>query len=256
MATSKIISDIKSGKPEDKDNADDHTVHRMLVTASSEDGGEETEICPEGTIVYSKSSESSGRSSPEKSQELSKKSSIVDTISDSLSTVRQVRELHSEKDSGIDDVKSDTDLEKSSPTPETEVGREPTKETDKISVTDRGEEQISGKSTPDKDNSVKSLASGKSTPDLSDLERSKEITSSTEDLKKIRCIEIEVKPETKLDSPTPKDEHKDTDDKPKVQPIIEHKQIEKTESVPKKKHTNMMNKLPKKSKSRKKGKIA
>ncbi|KAJ8965873.1 hypothetical protein NQ314_003853 [Rhamnusium bicolor] len=124
MATSKIISEIKSGKSEEKDDSDEAgIVHRMLVTASSEDGGEEIEICPVGTITFSKSSESSGRSSPEKSQELSKKSSIVDTISDSLSTVKQVVELHSEKDSGIDDVKSDTDLESQE------------KETDAVSTT-------------------------------------------------------------------------------------------------------------------------
>lgn len=41
------------------------TVHRMLVTASSEDGGEETVICPVGSIMFSRSSESSGRSTPD-----------------------------------------------------------------------------------------------------------------------------------------------------------------------------------------------
>lgn len=99
MATSKMISDIKTSKMEEildgqecekLDEEDSGTVHRMLVTASSEDGGEETEICPAGSITFSKSSESSGRSSPEQSQKLSQKSSIVDTFSDSLSTVRQI----------------------------------------------------------------------------------------------------------------------------------------------------------------------
>lgn len=37
----------------------------MLVTASSEDGGEETVICPPGSIIFSRSSESSGRSTPD-----------------------------------------------------------------------------------------------------------------------------------------------------------------------------------------------
>lgn len=65
--TSKVIADIKSEKDESQnlDDADGSTVHRMLVTASSEDGGEETVICPPGSIIFSRSSESSGRSSPE-----------------------------------------------------------------------------------------------------------------------------------------------------------------------------------------------
>ncbi|GJQ81610.1 futsch [Trypoxylus dichotomus] len=68
-ATSKMISEIKSSKiDEPKGDADTGTVHRMLVTTSSEDGGEEIEICPKGTITFSKSSESSGRSSPDQSQ--------------------------------------------------------------------------------------------------------------------------------------------------------------------------------------------
>ncbi|XP_055641496.1 microtubule-associated protein futsch [Toxorhynchites rutilus septentrionalis] len=45
------------------------TVQRMLVTASSEDGGEETVICPAGTITFSKSAtpepQASGRTTPE-----------------------------------------------------------------------------------------------------------------------------------------------------------------------------------------------
>lgn len=95
MATSKIISDIKSNKVEETENKDEPeidsgTVHRMLVTTSSEDGGEEIEICPPGTITFSRSSESSGRSSPDL-QKTSQKSSVVDTISDTLSTVRQVQ---------------------------------------------------------------------------------------------------------------------------------------------------------------------
>lgn len=82
--TSKIIADIKSGKAvsvegaslEKSESTDSSaTVHRMLVTASSEDGGEETVICPAGSITFSRSSESSGRSSP-------------DIQSDSMSTVK------------------------------------------------------------------------------------------------------------------------------------------------------------------------
>ncbi|CAG9772447.1 unnamed protein product [Ceutorhynchus assimilis] len=104
------IVESKSIKPEDiippipeepheeemngvKEDDESGTVHRMLVTTSSEDGGEEIEICPAGTITFSKSSESSGRSSPEPSQKTqSQKSSIVETLSDTLSTVKQVAE--------------------------------------------------------------------------------------------------------------------------------------------------------------------
>ncbi|XP_050293739.1 microtubule-associated protein futsch [Anthonomus grandis grandis] len=84
------------------------TVHRMLVTASSEDGGEEIEICPAGTITFSRSSESSGRSSPEHSQKTqSQKSSIVETLSDTISTVKQA----AEKTEQIFDTEVDRKLE-------------------------------------------------------------------------------------------------------------------------------------------------
>ncbi|XP_056642024.1 microtubule-associated protein futsch [Diorhabda sublineata] len=162
MATSKMLSNIKSGKPEEiddekskeevesqledtdeeKPDEDVGTVHRMLVTASSEDGGEETEICPPGTIIFSRSSESSGRSSPDPSQKVSK-SSIVDTVSDTLSTVRQVADLPSEKDSGIDDADQETQ--------------------EKISDNETGKKEkteellISGTFSPDKDVSITSL---------------------------------------------------------------------------------------------------
>ncbi|XP_052868777.1 microtubule-associated protein futsch [Anopheles cruzii] len=43
---------LSQGGPREEDVG---TVQRMLVTASSEDGGEETVICPEGTITFSKS---------------------------------------------------------------------------------------------------------------------------------------------------------------------------------------------------------
>ncbi|XP_018566984.1 microtubule-associated protein futsch [Anoplophora glabripennis] len=102
-----LPDDIKEAlEKELSDIEDQKTVQRMLVTASSEDGGEEIEICPVGTIIFSKSSESSGRSSPEKSQE-SKKSSIVDTISDSLTTVKQYTEA--ELDADIGNVNSEQD---------------------------------------------------------------------------------------------------------------------------------------------------
>lgn len=51
-----------SPRPDDADQEQDDaeqesaTVQRMLVTASSEDGGEETEICAQGTIIFSPSS--------------------------------------------------------------------------------------------------------------------------------------------------------------------------------------------------------
>ncbi|KAL3280361.1 hypothetical protein HHI36_017850 [Cryptolaemus montrouzieri] len=77
---------------------DSGTVRRMLVTASSEDGGAEIEICPPGTITFSRSSESSGRSSPENSsRKPSQSSSILDTISDQT-TVKELGEAQSKKE--------------------------------------------------------------------------------------------------------------------------------------------------------------
>ncbi|XP_060525746.1 microtubule-associated protein futsch [Cylas formicarius] len=125
-ATSKVISDIREKTLEKGDSEEAGTVHRMLVTASSEDGGEETEICPPGTITFSRSSESSGRSSPEPSQKTSQKSSIVETLSETLSTVKQIV---SEKDSGIDETKSEDrdvsrDVEESGGSPDLEAEQE------------------------------------------------------------------------------------------------------------------------------------
>lgn len=87
QVTSKIITvEDNTAKEEQKtddvssqdlDNAT--TVHRMLVTASSEDGGEETVICPPGSIIFSRSSESSGRSSPELTSGKKSSVSIEDT---------------------------------------------------------------------------------------------------------------------------------------------------------------------------------
>ncbi|KAH1012652.1 hypothetical protein HUJ05_011772 [Dendroctonus ponderosae] len=89
---------FKSGAELSEDTSDKEddagVVHRMLVTASSEDGGEEIEICPAGTIIFSKSSESSGRSSPEGSQKTpSQKSSIVETLTDTASTAKHITDL-------------------------------------------------------------------------------------------------------------------------------------------------------------------
>ncbi|CAH1992704.1 unnamed protein product [Acanthoscelides obtectus] len=197
MATSKMISDIKTAKTDEKENEEEvGTVHRMLVTASSEDGGEEIEICPPGSITFSRSSESSGRSSPDHSQKLSQKSSVIDTVSESLTTVR-TREQE-EKDSGIDDGKSDVELPDQKSTTEKVSGREsPLKKVEDASI-----KTISGKSTPDKDASIKSIASGKSTPDISDLEQSKDTDEfkKTEEDMSIEAVEkIEAETVAKKD---------------------------------------------------------
>lgn len=69
-SSSKMISSIKSSSPdkehapEDQFDNDPGIVHRMLVTASSEDGGEEIEICPKGSIIFHKP-DNSGKSTPE-----------------------------------------------------------------------------------------------------------------------------------------------------------------------------------------------
>ncbi|XP_008201097.2 microtubule-associated protein futsch [Tribolium castaneum] len=110
-ATSKIISDIKQAQPKDEEikeeqDADAGTVHRMLVTASSEDGGEEIEICPPGTITFSRSSESSGRSSPDvQSQKQSQKSSIADTFSDGTVIIKSVQDANKLIKDEIKDIK-------------------------------------------------------------------------------------------------------------------------------------------------------
>ncbi|XP_058825626.1 microtubule-associated protein futsch [Topomyia yanbarensis] len=57
---------LSQGAPRDEDVG---TVQRMLVTTSSEDGGEEIDICPAGTITFSKSPtpepQVSGKTTPE-----------------------------------------------------------------------------------------------------------------------------------------------------------------------------------------------
>nr|XP_023013573.1 microtubule-associated protein futsch [Leptinotarsa decemlineata] len=190
MATSKIISDIKSGKPDETveieepkkevggkfkevslddefevqeektEDEESGTIHRMLVTASSEDGGEEIEICPPGTITFPRSSESSGRSSPDPSQKVFQKSSWVETISDASIIVKQIGEPESEKLSGPDEE------EKEISHPITVAPIQLSEDTSSL------EKIITGKTTPDE----KSEASQKSTPDTSDLEKLKKDT--------------------------------------------------------------------------------
>ncbi|KAG5886442.1 hypothetical protein JTB14_024656 [Gonioctena quinquepunctata] len=236
IATSKIISDIKSGKAEEimeeavsdqmvdekqegsifglEEKIDEEgsgIIHRMLVTASSEDGGEETEICPPGTIIFSRSSESSGRSSPDPSHKLSQKSSIVGTLSETLNTVEHIEELPSAKDSGIEgELQEETSAATEEKPKEQTIFEEKSKEVSSLDMS-------SGKSSPDKDDSIKSLASGKSTPDMSDLEKFKETESLSEDLKKAidlkeskmvedKPLQIEEAPQ--ISSTTPEEEVK------------------------------------------------
>ncbi|KAK9871235.1 hypothetical protein WA026_011511 [Henosepilachna vigintioctopunctata] len=121
-ATEEKIESSHSLEGKDDEKLDDHgliridesedpgTVHRMLVTASSEDGGEEIEICPAGTITFSKSSESSGRSSPENvSRKPSQSSSALDTISDHT-TVKELVESQPKKEE-IEEHASKTSIE-------------------------------------------------------------------------------------------------------------------------------------------------
>ncbi|XP_066246626.1 microtubule-associated protein futsch-like [Euwallacea similis] len=88
IKTEDEIPPIPEESEDEKQAKQEDVVHRMLVTASSEDGGEETEICPAGSITFSRSSESSGRSSPEQKTQ-SQKSSAVET-EESASTVKKV----------------------------------------------------------------------------------------------------------------------------------------------------------------------
>lgn len=148
-STSKIISSIKTSttsedakegtQENDDDNFDNDPgiVHRMLVTASSEDGGEETVICPPGSIIFQKA-ENSGRSTPEGGQ--SPKLPLQDDIFSYTIHDHDKNELddqHEQVDAIID-TKEKADEEE----PEKDVLR-------------------SGKSTP-----AKEILSGKSSPDL------------------------------------------------------------------------------------------
>ncbi|CAH0553675.1 unnamed protein product [Brassicogethes aeneus] len=196
MASSKILQDIKSKADEnDKVEEDPGTVHRMLVTASSEDGGEEIEICPPGTITFSKSSESSGRSSPEIRMS-SKKSSIVDTASESIVTIiketeeKEIKEeKHESKEETLEVKVKDEKKESGISTPDLKDSKEasgktsplllekdsgqasPSLEKPKMPETINDSKDASGKSSPDllvKESHIEMSkeASGKSTPDL------------------------------------------------------------------------------------------
>ncbi|CAH1992705.1 unnamed protein product [Acanthoscelides obtectus] len=99
---------------------------------------------------------------------------------------------------GIDDGKSDVELPDQKSTTEKVSGREsPLKKVEDASI-----KTISGKSTPDKDASIKSIASGKSTPDISDLEQSKDTDEfkKTEEDMSIEAVEkIEAETVAKKD---------------------------------------------------------
>ncbi|XP_066149888.1 microtubule-associated protein futsch-like [Euwallacea fornicatus] len=115
IKTEDEIPPIPEESEDEKQAKQEDVVHRMLVTASSEDGGEETEICPAGSITFSRSSESSGRSSPEQKTQ-SQKSSVVETEEsvstarrvDSQTNIESVKENNDEKHLG--DIKDDGDV--------------------------------------------------------------------------------------------------------------------------------------------------
>ena len=164
------IDDIKLEEiAKQGDESDVVTVHRMLVTASSEDGGEETEICPTGTITFSKSSESSGRTSPDISiQKGSIKTAKDDDIDGSQRSSR----------SSTPDIKITPDI-------------------DKLETIDRKEDVVDH---TESDSKLKDKSSRSSTPDSTKIsdplkdkvekEKLEEITT-TKDL--VDSLDIETK---------------------------------------------------------------
>ena len=80
------VEEIKEKKPEIGE--DIGSVRRMLVTASSEDGGQETEICAAGTIAFQKAitpedslKDTSIKTTPDKDSLLLDKDSLHSEIS-------------------------------------------------------------------------------------------------------------------------------------------------------------------------------
>ncbi|XP_063908834.1 microtubule-associated protein futsch isoform X2 [Zophobas morio] len=182
QATSRMIQDIKHSQPKDdkideeptkeEQEGDGGTVHRMLVTASSEDGGEETEICPAGTITFSRSSESSGRSSPElQSQKLSQKSSIADTFSEATVITKS---LTKDTQSSLEETKVIEDS--------ADVKESPFATDDAVSDKEKVVEEIVDKSVVDK------LAESKDTVTISDKEKKDDVNKQVEDTKELEEI--------------------------------------------------------------------
>ncbi|XP_058446970.1 microtubule-associated protein futsch [Malaya genurostris] len=106
---------LSQGAPRDEDVG---TVQRMLVTTSSEDGGEEIDICPPGTITFSKSPtpepQISGKTTPDirlDEQAVEQKTVTEKTDKPKLPEVQQQTDKTSPASSG----KSSPDL-KTSPT--------------------------------------------------------------------------------------------------------------------------------------------
>ncbi|KAK9685913.1 hypothetical protein QE152_g37587 [Popillia japonica] len=225
-ATSKIISGIKSKTDETKSDTDPGTVHRMLVTASSEDGGEETEICPKGTITFSKSSESSGRSSPDlstqklKEEDDNKMSSGKSTPDIKITAEHEKADLESTEKVFLDEAK---DSGKSTPksgkmSPEIRE-QSPTSDSGIIEVT-KQDFQKSGKSTPDR--------SGKSTPDIKEKGASVETDKKSSDSGRSTPDTAPTKIDT-LTKPVVKTAFDSGRSSPDSKSIEEIKQLEKPE---------------------------
>lgn len=254
-STSKIISDIKSGtspeketNPEikivesketdeefDKDDADKSTtttVHRMLVTASSEDGGEETVICPSGSITFSINEQTSpenalspkstphenlsGRSTPEIietgadeiEEELKKLASGRSSpeLKDDLEIKKEESSKVSAKSTPGDKVVSGktTPTEKYSPDVKTKQNEDKISSGKVTPVTQLKEEEniISGKTILESKSAVEEeKTSGKSTPDIkSEVKTSEKPTSSgksTPDLKQEKSSSGKTTPDIK-----------------------------------------------------------
>ncbi|KFB43674.1 AGAP001194-PA-like protein [Anopheles sinensis] len=114
--------DPQEARPREEDVG---TVQRMLVTASSEDGGEETVICEDGTITFSKSAtpepiQGSGKSTPEVKVQEEDEDELIEELErqkqkKDKEAVEEKKPVEAEKSSPGSSGKSSPDL-KTSPT--------------------------------------------------------------------------------------------------------------------------------------------
>ncbi|GAB0091662.1 hypothetical protein DMENIID0001_065180 [Sergentomyia squamirostris] len=146
------------------------TVQRMLVTTSSEDGGEEIEICPQGSIVFSPEI-ASGKVSPD--------------------VIKDLKEASKPIDEKQHDLSLDMDSQKSSSTSIKSIPSESKPE--------------SGKSTPDIKTSPISIEE-KDKHELSEKVQQKEVKEEPKTVSKIEIMDSKEEKNDESKSPAKDDE--------------------------------------------------
>ncbi|XP_032685618.1 microtubule-associated protein futsch isoform X2 [Odontomachus brunneus] len=196
------VKDETEKSPEDKPiktEEDTGTVKRMLVTASSEDGREETEICPTGTITFTKTvtpddslKDASVKSTPDKDSLLMDKDSLHSGVS--------TPEKDSISEKSVTDVKDKV-------TPEDSLEKSPVGTRDSQDLEDSLE-----KSEPHKPKYAKPKSPVK---DTSEIEKAKSpIEPATEQVDEPKSPAEEVKDQTEKPK-SPAEEVGEKMDKPK-----------------------------------------